>query len=679
MPGGHQPDPMTESQYAGLAEQMSRYRSTREHIERNTLALATSLDGESFEVQASMHDLQLRRGGYVMLEGERRTWLGEITDLRSDSATVEVDTSPGASARVLIRVAHGAGRVLDPDGTTFHDAAVRPALPQEVGAWFEQTRHDRAGLTVGELVFAPGVAAEVDGDGLNRHTFMCGQSGSGKTYSLGLLLEQVLAETTLRVVILDPNSDYVGLGQLREDADPGVAGRYRDVMGDVQVWGGSSADQPLRMAFAGLTPDVQAASPRSRPDPRPGGVRRPHGPAPDERERNPTDFRPDQLLQADTTGARALGKRAANLGVLDWEIWSPDQRSLLDELRSPTARCTVVDLGSLGTVQEQQLVAAAVLSELWAKRLSREPCLVVIDEAHNICPAEPSTRTLQISTDQTVQIAAEGRKYGLYLLTSTQRPNKVHENVTSQCDNLLLMRMNSQADVADLGRLFSFVPPGLMAGASSFRMGQALVAGKFFRQAGYVQMGARVSREGGTASTDVGGPQAGLVVRIGATHQRVVWRHPPLRHFRGRATERGRDDRRRPHWGHAVGPPGRVHRRGRHGGRGDLRAAGCGRARWPARPSGSRSCSPARSRRSRATRSPSSARATPRVPASWSTSCAAFGNGHITGVVGWLLLAANAIITAMVAVSFGSYARRGVRGRRRRLDQDLRRARRAGR
>src|SRR4051795_12682351 len=34
----------------------------------------------------------------------------------------------------------------------------------------------------------------------------------------------------------------------------------------------------------------------------------------------------------------------------------------------------------------------------------------------------------------------------------------------------------------------------------------------------------------------------------------------------------------------------------------------------------------------------------------------AFGNGHVTGVVGWLLLAANAIITAMVAVSFGSYA-----------------------
>ena len=33
-----------------------------------------------------------------------------------------------------------------------------------------------------------------------------------------------------------------------------------------------------------------------------------------------------------------------------------------------------------------------------------------------------------------------------------------------------------------------------------------------------------------------------------------------------------------------------------------------------------------------------------------------FGDGHITGVVAWLLLGANAIVTGMVAVSFGSYA-----------------------
>src|ERR687897_2460409 len=33
-----------------------------------------------------------------------------------------------------------------------------------------------------------------------------------------------------------------------------------------------------------------------------------------------------------------------------------------------------------------------------------------------------------------------------------------------------------------------------------------------------------------------------------------------------------------------------------------------------------------------------------------------YGDGHITGVIAWLLLFANAIVTGMVAVSFGSYA-----------------------
>ena len=158
--------------------------------------------------------------------------------------------------------------------------------------------------------------------------------------------------------------------------------------------------------------------------------------------------------------------------MLGWRLWSPTLPSLVRELKSPTARCTVVDLGSLDTVQEQHLVAAAVLSTLWESRLSRQPCLVVIDEAHNICPGTPWTSSAACPPEKAVQIAAEGRKYGLYLLTSTQRPHKVHENVVSQCDNLLLMRMNSQADLADLGRLFSFVPPGLMAGATSFRMGK---------------------------------------------------------------------------------------------------------------------------------------------------------------------------------------------------------------
>jgi hypothetical protein len=308
----------------------------------------------------------------------------------------------------------------------------------------------------------------------------------------------VLAETDLRVVVLDPNSDYVGLGRVREGVDPAQAARYSDVPDEVAVWGaGPDAHRALRLRFAELTSSVQAAI---------LGL----DPVHDREEyavltdllRATEQGRPmvsslHDLPQSESPGARQLGMRADNLGVLHWGVWAGDQPSLLEELRHPTSRCTVVDLGSLETVEEQRLVAEAVLSTLWSQRQSRMPCLVVIDEAHNICAADPSDLVGRLSTERAVQIAAEGRKFGLYLLVSTQRPNKVHENVVSQCDNLLLMRMNSDADLADLSALFSFVPTGLIAGASSFRMGEALVGGKLFPQSGYVRMGARVSEEGG--------------------------------------------------------------------------------------------------------------------------------------------------------------------------------------
>ncbi len=54
----------------------------------------------------------------------------------------------------------------------------------------------------------------------------CGQSGSGKTYSLGLVLERLLVGTSLRMVILDPNSDYVRLSEVRGGTDPAIAAEY---------------------------------------------------------------------------------------------------------------------------------------------------------------------------------------------------------------------------------------------------------------------------------------------------------------------------------------------------------------------------------------------------------------------------------------------------------------------
>jgi hypothetical protein len=60
------------------------------------------------------------------------------------------------------------------------------------------------------------------------------------------------------------------------------------------------------------------------------------------------------------------------------------------------------------------------------------------------------------------------------------------------------MRMNSAADLGVVEQAFSFVPPGLLAGASAFRQGEALAAGRISSHPALVRFGDRYSVEGGS-------------------------------------------------------------------------------------------------------------------------------------------------------------------------------------
>ena len=482
-----------------------QYRDVRRRMEEAILPLATSVDGRHFTCQASPHRISMRTGGYVVIEESGTTRLGQILELE----LVEVDgpelgsgggDSEGAqiAATVRLRGVRGTGVIRDGDGTPFHDGLMRPAKPSEVHTWLDRVRPPRARLEVGELQLAPGAAFCLDSGGFDRHTFLCGQSGSGKTYSLGVMLEQLLLETSLRMVVLDPNSDFVALGHTRAGVASDVVDRHRERAGVVVRQAADGGGERLRLRFADLDPRVQAAALRLDPVADRGeyselveilGMWAESGKA----------SSLDELLTFGGTEARALGERLRNLGVDRWGVWArDDEGSVVEELAARTARCLVVDLGSLQTLEEKALVSEAVLATLWRHRTGREPTLVVVDEAHNVCPSEPSDPITAIATEHAVRIAAEGRKFGLYLLVSTQRPHKVHEQVLSQCDNLVLMRMNSRSDLAYVGELFSFVPPALLAAATDFGLGEALVAGKIASHPALVRFGDRITEEGGS-------------------------------------------------------------------------------------------------------------------------------------------------------------------------------------
>jgi uncharacterized protein len=475
----------------------------RRELEASVIPVARSLDGRAFELEASV-DAPVQPGSYVELETGGGPVLGQVIESRlelREGPEVVVSSSSSESLRTRTRfhAITGSGRVFE-NAPPFHDSAMRSARPDEVSAWLERTAPERARLEIGDLVFAPDVPLRLDAGGFGRHTFLCGQSGSGKSYALSVMLERLLLETDLRVVILDPNSDFSRLGTTRADADPKLAVRWADRASRIETRrAGEEGRGRLHLRFF----DLDARSRAAVAELDPLRDRDEYAALLSVIEREAAGATLSELegsLLNPTPEMAALSLRIRNLGLLNWSIWSRDDASpgLLDRLAADDWRALVVDLGSVQVERERAAVAEAVLSQLWEMRERRRPTLCVIDEAHNVCPAAPSEPLTALSTEHAVRIAGEGRKFGIHLLVATQRPSKVHDNVLSQCDNLILMRMNSAADIAHLTGLFSYAPANLIERSTLFRQGEALVAGAVVGHPAFVQIRGRITQEGGS-------------------------------------------------------------------------------------------------------------------------------------------------------------------------------------
>lgn len=398
---------------------------------------------------------------------------------------------------VLVQVlGRGTGRVVrtrraGPDAR-FVDAVATDAGPAHLEALQDAVGAD---LVVGTwLVGDASTPGRLRSQGFGRHTFLCGQSGSGKTYALGVLLEQLVLGTGLRMVVLDPNSDFVHLDRTRPGVPADLAGRLHAA--GVRVLGADgSGREPLRLRYTALPRPAQAALLRLDP-------------LADRDEYNvfvraAVDQPPGEVgafvrqLGEGSPPEQALARRIENLGLDRWQVWAGGDASLA-EVVAGDGRVTVADLSGFHDSTEPLAAALGLVEDLWAHRGDRTPTLLVLDEAHNLCPAEPHGTVQTALVDRLVDIAAEGRKYGLWLLLSTQRPSKIHPQVLSQCDNLALMRMNSPTDVEALASVFGFAPPDMLARAPSFVQGEALFAGVFAPVPSFVRMGERLTPEGGS-------------------------------------------------------------------------------------------------------------------------------------------------------------------------------------
>jgi len=349
-----------------------------------------------------------------------------------------------------------------------------------------EARPERAG----EIVLGLDGEIRIELESLRKHAIVFAGSGSGKT----VLLRRIVEECALQgvsAIVLDPNNDLARLG----DAWPEVPGEWRP--GDeakaaeylagteVVVWTpGRASGRPLSFHplpdFAEVRGDedefaaaVEAAVARLVPHARiAGGTKfavRARAVLKEALKRYALGDRRDlngfvELLAELPDGVSKLQSAAAtaadlaetlraamvNDPLLGGQGEPSDPGMLLTPSPGKRARVSVISFVGLPSEEQRQGFISQLQLEVFAW-IKRNPAvdrplggLMVMDEAQTIAPSGGATA----STQTTILLASQARKYGLGLLLATQAPKGVHNQVTGNATTQFFGRLNSPAQIA---------------------------------------------------------------------------------------------------------------------------------------------------------------------------------------------------------------------------------------
>ncbi|WP_343291656.1 ATP-binding protein [Vibrio harveyi] len=114
----------------------------------------------------------------------------------------------------------------------------------------------------------------------------------------------------------------------------------------------------------------------------------------------------------------------------------------------------------------------------WTSSEERHPIALLCDEAHLYIPQRNAAGAADdISIDIFERIAKEGRKYGVSLVVISQRPSEVNKTMLSQCSNFVSMRLTNADDQAVVKRLLPDSLGGFSDVLPTLDTGEALVVG----------------------------------------------------------------------------------------------------------------------------------------------------------------------------------------------------------
>ncbi|MGI2923825.1 ATP-binding protein [Vibrio diabolicus] len=126
------------------------------------------------------------------------------------------------------------------------------------------------------------------------------------------------------------------------------------------------------------------------------------------------------------------------------------------------------------------VIGRKMLSFARQLKFSKKPILVVVDEAHNFLGKRVGVDEYSIKLDSFEIVAKEGRKYGLNICLTTQRPRDITEGVLSQMGTLLVHRLTNSNDREIIERACGEVDKSIISFLPNLKQGELTVVGVDF-------------------------------------------------------------------------------------------------------------------------------------------------------------------------------------------------------
>ena len=377
-------------------------------------------------------------------------------------------------------------------------------------------------LTLGNYTLDDNAEAWLDGNKFfQRHAVIVGSTGSGKSWTVARLLEQVAFLPSANVIVFDIHGEYstlkgkgfqhlkiagpndtskqgilflpywfltyeemISLMLDRSDNNaPNQAMAFSNAvleqkrnnlvsLGKIDVASNFTIDSPIPYKLANLVSELK----RLDEEMVPGARTEKQGPL------NGKLTRFIQRLESKKTDKRLNFLFNESSEILDFDYIEKLSKILMHSSSLQTDKgVKIIDFSEVPSdvlPLMVSLVGRIVFSiQQWIEKEKRHPIALFCDEAHLYLPEKTNSSLEAAGLQNFERIAKEGRKYGIGLVVISQRPAEVNRTILSQSNNFIAMRLTNAEDQAVIKRLL----PDSLGGFSDLLpvldVGEALVVG----------------------------------------------------------------------------------------------------------------------------------------------------------------------------------------------------------